>query len=141
MRNGLWWGATGAGGTAVTTASHSAIALAGGIGLVGGAFAYFDAAWVAYRNDEPRFDSQTTFLFDTAATIVCILLFVVPAMRLDFEIKPNAPLPGLFGYAAMFLSAFLIPVTRGLLCNLGLVREADHELELGLRTSDDEASR
>jgi len=127
MRNGMWWGATGAGGAAVTVPHPAVIVALGLIGFAGGTIAYFDGAWVAHRNDDPIFDRPTTFLFDTVATIICLMLFVTPALRLDKVLRPGAALPGWCGFAAMFLSAFLIPTTRGLLCNLGLTRQSDDD--------------
>jgi hypothetical protein len=83
--------------------------------------------YVKHRADDPSpvFDGPTTFLFDVTGYIVCLLLFVVPALGLDHALRPHAVLPGLFGFAAMFLSAFLMPVLRGLLINLGVVRSGD----------------
>jgi hypothetical protein len=132
-RNGLWWGGVGGAGAAVTVPEPFTILISAAIGFVGGTAAYFDGAYAAHRNDDPLpvFDRSTAFLFDTVLTILCLLFFVFPALYLDHTLRPNSFLPGMrslpgwFGFAAMFLSAFLIPVVRGLICNLGLAREAD----------------
>jgi hypothetical protein len=134
-RNGVWWGAAAGGTAAVTVPEPTVITISAAIGFVGGTISYLDSAWVAHRNDDPlpMFDKKTTFLFDLVLTILFLLLFVLPAIHLDYILRPNSLLPGLrslpgwFGFAAIFLSAFLIPLIRGLICNLGLAREARDE--------------
>jgi hypothetical protein len=127
-RAGVWGAVTG-GGSGSVTGSATKAAMFAGIGFVGGAGAHFHGEVVKHREDDPLpvFDDATTFLFDTVMMIVCLLLFVVPAMHLEHSLWPNEALPGYFGFAALFLSCFLIPVTRGLICNLGLAREPRDE--------------
>jgi hypothetical protein len=124
FRAGCWGAATGAGSGSVT-GSPTKTVIFGVIGFVGGAGAHFHGEIVKHREDDPLpvFDDATTFLFDTVMMIVCLLLFVFPAMQLDRTVWPGEALPGYFGFAALFISCFLIPVMRGLICNLGLARE------------------
>jgi hypothetical protein len=123
---------SGAAGTAAATAAYTSgdpitVAVAAAIGFVGATTTNFAGEYMKHRADDPSpvFDGPTTLLFDTAGYIICLLLFVVPALGLDHALRPGASLPGLFGFAALFLSAFLMPVLRGLLINLGVARNAD----------------
>jgi hypothetical protein len=92
---------------------------------VGSTVSSFTGEYVKHRADDPSpvFDGPTTLLFDLTGYIICLLLFFVPAISLDHALRPDAALPSPFGFAALFLSAFLMPVLRGLLINLGLVRD------------------
>lgn len=104
-----------------------AIPVAAAVGFVGAAVVGFGGEIMNYMTDEPLpvFDSRTTLLFDTVGMIVCFMLFVIPALRLDLALSSSTSLPGAFGYMTLFLSAFLITILRGLLCNLGIARESD----------------
>lgn len=124
FRAGLWGAMTG-GGSGSVTGSPAKAAIFAAIGFVGGAGAHFHGEIVKHREDDPLpvFDDSTTLLFDTVMMIICMLLFVLPAMQLDHSLRLTEALPGYFGFAALFLSCFLIPVTRGLICNLGLASD------------------
>lgn len=124
---GVGSGATTAGCAACTVPEPFTIATVGAIGFAGATLSNFGGEVVKHFADDPSplFDGRTRFLFDTTGYVICLLLFVVPALALDHALRPAAPLPGYFGFAALFLSAFLMPVLRGLLINLGLAREED----------------
>lgn len=118
--------ATAAGSAAYTSGDSTTMAVVAGIAFAGTAAFGFLGEYIKHRADDPSpvFDGPTTLLFDLAGYIVCLLLFYIPALGLDHAVRPAAALPGLFGFAALFLSALLLPVLRGLLINLGLVRDA-----------------
>jgi hypothetical protein len=121
--------ATAAAAAAASGADPIAICVAAGIGFVGGGATDFVGEYMKHRADDPSpvVDGPTTLLFDVSGYIICLLLFFVPALALDHALHPASPLPGFFGFAALFLSVFLMPVLRGLLINLGLVGRARDE--------------
>ena len=127
--------ATAAGAAAVTVPEPTIIALLGGIGFAGGTVSSLAGGYVKHLLDDPSpvFDGPTKILFDAVGYIVCLLLFVFPAFGLDHALRPAAALPGSFGFAALFLSTFLMPVVRGLLINLGFARDADGREEARVR--------
>jgi hypothetical protein len=122
--------ATAAGSAAYTSGDSATVAVVAGIAFIGTAAFGFLGEYVKHRADDPSpvFDGPTTLLFDLTGYIICLLLFYIPALGVDHAVRPAAALPGLFGFAALFLTALLLPVLRGLLINLGLVsseRESD----------------
>ena len=124
---GIGTSGTAASCTAATFPDPATIATVAAIGFVGGTASNFCGEVVKHYFDDPAplFDGRTRLLFDTVGYVISLMLFVVPALALDHALRPAAPLPGYFGFAALFLSTFLMPVLRGLLINLGLVREED----------------
>ena len=124
----------GAGVTAAVTGEPTLIAATAALGFAGGAVWKIGGDCVNYWKDDPSpvFDADTVFLFEMVGMIICFLLFVLPAYRLDLIVQPEgiwpgvlAPLPGYFGFLALFLSIFLVTILRGLLINLGIVRSED----------------
>ena len=115
--------------TAVTVPEPTTIATLAAVAFAGGAAFGLAGEYMNHRADDPApvFNGPTTLLFDTAGMVLSFLLFVVPALRLDLALRPDDPLPGLFGFMALFLSVFLVTILRGLLCNLGLAREEEDE--------------
>jgi hypothetical protein len=111
--------------TAIHFPEPHTIALVGGISFAG-VFAFsLGGEYINHRADDPVFDGRTTFLFDTTGVVLSYLLFVMPAIGLDQTLHPA--IPGAYSYAALFLSAFLITVLRGLFCNMGWARESEDQ--------------
>jgi hypothetical protein len=121
---GAWSGAAAASAAAASGAGPVVIGKMATIAFVGTAGSTFSGEFMKHRLDDPLpvFDGPTTLLFDMAGTVIALLLFFIPALQLDRVLHPDEALPGVFGFAALFLTAFLLPVLRGLLCNFGLVR-------------------
>ncbi len=126
---GAWAAAAAAGAAATNGVDQFNTALLAAIGFGGAAGSLLTGEFIKHRLDDPVpvFDGPTTLLFDTAGTVIGLLLFFIPALQLDRALHPNTPVPGAFGFAALFLTAFLLPVLRGLLCNLGLVQPEREE--------------
>ncbi len=123
-----------AGATAAPSGELISIATIAALGFAAGATANIAGVCINYWKDDPSpvFDDDTVFLFDMVGMIICFLLFVLPAYQLDLIVQPEGiwpgaltPLPGYFGFLALFLSIFLVTILRGLLVNLGLVRSED----------------
>jgi hypothetical protein len=109
--------------TALHFPEPNIVALAAAITFAGGFVFSFGGEVINHRADDPLFDARTTFLFDTTGVVAAYLLFVMPALALDQSLHPA--IPGAYSYAALFLSAFLITVLRGLFCNMGWAREPE----------------
>ena len=119
-----------AGIAASVTGEPTTILTIAGIAAGSAATGSFIGDIVNHFTDDPSpvFDTRTTILFDLVGMTVCFLLFVIPAMILDATVNPaGAALPGFYGILAFGFSAFLVSILRGLLINLGLVREEDED--------------
>jgi uncharacterized membrane protein len=117
----------GGAATAVTAPEPVTVAIVSAISFAGGVSFGMFGEYMNHKTDDPApvFDARTTLLFDTVGMVVCFLLFVIPAIRLDHALGLSDPQGWRFFYMALFLSAFLVTILRGLMCNLGLAREAD----------------
>jgi hypothetical protein len=126
---GAWSGAAAGGAAAVNGSRPLAIATAAAFAFAGTAAATYNGEVMKHRLDDPSpvLDGPTAMLFDTAGMIIGLMLFFLPALQLDHALHPDWELPGAFGYAALFLTGFLLPVLRGLLINLGVARAEDSD--------------
>ena len=73
----------------------------------------------------PVFDGKTTALYNMTGLTLCFLLFVLPALSLDHMVTDGNARVGMLTHMALWLSVFVITISRGLLINLGLVRAED----------------
>lgn len=101
----------------------------GSIYAVGTASIAVAGEYINHKFDDPSpvFDARTTILFDLVGLSFGFLLFVIPAMQLDLALHPGGPVPGYVALLAFCVSAFAVVVLRGLLVNLGIVRNADDD--------------
>lgn len=104
-----------------------AMLAASGIYAVGTASIAVLGEYINYKFDDPSpvFEARTTILFDLVGLSFGFLLFVIPAMQLDLALRPGAPVPGYMALLAFCVTAFGVTVLRGLLVNLGIVRNTD----------------
>lgn len=97
---------------------------AGKAALEMGLFA-FAGEYVIHKLDDPVFDTRTTILFDLTGLTFGLLLFVIPALQLEATIRPGIHLPGALTLLVMGILSFAIVLLRGLLMNLGIVRDGE----------------
>lgn len=105
----------------------AAILTVSGIYFVCTASSTVAAEYVNHRLDDPSpvFDARTTTLYDLVGLTFGFLLFVIPAMQLEHALRPGQLVPGPMALLAFCLTAFGVTISRGLLVNLGLVRNSD----------------
>jgi len=103
----------------------TAVLLTAGITAVCTGSTAVAAEYVNHKLDDPVFDARTTILFDLVGLAFGFLLFVIPAMQLEVALRPGSPTPGPFAVLALCFTTFGVVVLRGLLMNLGIVRDGE----------------
>lgn len=104
----------------------TAVLLTAGITAICAGSTSMVAEYVNHKLDDPVFDTRTTILFDLIGLTFGFLLFVIPAMHLEVALRPGQALPGPLSILALSLTAFGVVLLRGLLMNLGIVRDGDN---------------
>lgn len=106
--------------------SATAVLVIGGIYGAGSAAIAVAGEYVNHRLDDPVFDTRTTILFDLVGLTFGFLLFVIPAMQLEAALRTSNGTPGAFAFLTMLLTSFGVVILRGLLMNLGIVRDGEN---------------